>query len=156
MPMIDTPRLAAFVVRAKRQTYIGDGAHGPSCRPGTVDLPYAEGDLTYLDSYAGGADFLGQELVSHDGTPVWAMNYYGYLLRPDLITVESSGAVLKAALTPLYAQGRFLGGWEHRHEEHLYRDTNTGDVTHFEGREWIETDGVPSYELLYHGGLVRW
>jgi hypothetical protein len=31
--------------------------------------------------------------------PVWAMNYYGYLLRPDLIDASTAGAVIKTALT---------------------------------------------------------
>ncbi|MFI2752217.1 DUF5680 domain-containing protein [Cellulomonas sp. P22] len=147
--------LEQVVVRAKTATYAGSGAAAAGSRPGTVDLTYAEGDYGYLDSYVGGSDFLGQEVVTFEGRPVWSMGYYGYLLRPDLIDAGRAGQVIKASLTELYGEGRFLGGFRSTQGEDVYTDTSTGDVTHFEGKEWIERAGVRVYELVYHGGLVR-
>jgi hypothetical protein len=77
--------LEAFIVRAKAATYVGDGAPRPPCRIGAHDIRYEDGGWAYLDSYFGGTDFLGQEVVWQTGTPVWAMNYYGRILRPDRI-----------------------------------------------------------------------
>ena len=103
----------------------------------------------------GGADFLGQELVLIDATPVWAMNYYGYLLRTDLIDAVTAGATIKKSLTAMYSTGRFLGGLRFDAEPFIYTDTNNGDVTHFTGTEWIDLAGVRVHELVYHGGLVH-
>lgn len=147
--------LETFIVKAKAATYVGSGAPVTPSRIGSHDLAFAEGDLAYLDSYVGGADFLGQELVSFRGAPVWAMNYYGYLLRPDLIAAARAGAVIKASLAVLYDQGRFLGGHRHVVGEDTYTDTNSGDLTRFTGIEWIAREGIRVYELVYHGGLVR-
>ncbi len=58
------------------------------------------------------------------GEPVWAMNYYGYILLPDLIDGERAGATIKAALSTLYREGRFLGGFEWRGEHGTYLDRN--------------------------------
>ena len=67
----------AAVVRAKAATYVGGGEKVPACRPGSHDLSWAEGEWRYLDSYFGGTDFLGQEVLWRRHDPVWAMSYYG-------------------------------------------------------------------------------
>ncbi len=155
MGAFDLGDLEAFIVRAKASTYVGSGTPVASSRPGSHDLAYTEPPFAYLDSYIGGSDFLGEELVTHEGVPVWAMNYYGYLLRSDLIEVARAGAVIKESLAGMYAAGRFLGGWEYDADGDIYTDTSEGDVARFTGREWITRGGVRVYELVYHGGLVR-
>jgi hypothetical protein len=55
----------------------------------------------------------------------------------------------------MYAEGRFLGGFEWTGAHGVYRDTSTGDVAHFHGREFISVDGVEAYALDYAGGLVK-
>ncbi len=147
--------LATFIVRAKAATYVGDGKPAPSCRPGSHDLQFTDGDWSYLDSYFGGRDFIGQEVVYYAGQPVWAMNYYGRILRDDLITPAQAGGVIKASLSMLYAEGRFLGGFEHQHEGFIYSDTSDGDASCFHGRETIARGSETAYELVYHGGLIK-
>ena len=144
-----------FIVRAKAATYVGSGAHTESCRPASHDLRFEDGDWSYLDSYFGGADFIGEEVVWHDGRPVWAMNYYGCILEPDLLTPAWAGQVIKSSLSQLYTENRFLGGFQHSLEAFTYIDTNEGDVSRFTGLEWIERGGVRAYELVYHGGLIK-
>ncbi|MCC2317277.1 DUF5680 domain-containing protein [Cellulomonas chengniuliangii] len=147
--------LEQFIVRAKAATYAGSGAAEPESRPGTVDLAYAEGDYGYLDSYAGGSDFLGREVVTFEGQPVWALGYYGYLVRPEVIDAGRAGQVIKASLAEMYREGRFLGGYRATQGEDVYVDTSVGAVARFEGKEWIERSGERVYELVYHGGLIR-
>lgn len=147
--------LEAFIVRAKAQTYAGDGAARPPCRPGAHDLGYDDGAWSYLDSYFGGTDFLGQEVVWRDGEPLWAMNYYGRILDPARIDASRAGAVIKAALLALYREGRFLGGFEWTTQNGIYRDDSVGDVASFTGREGIFVDGIEAYRLDYCGGLIK-
>lgn len=147
--------LERFIVEAKAATYAGSGAADAETEPGAVRLAHTRGPYGYLDSYAGGSDFLGREVVTFEGRPVWALGYYGYLLRPEQIDAGRAGQVIKAALTELYREGRFLGGHATAQGDDVYVDTNTGDVTRFEGREWIERSGDRVYELVYHGGLIR-
>jgi hypothetical protein len=149
------PNLNTFIIRAKAATYVGSGQPGPSCRPGSHDLNFADGDWTYLDSYFGGRDFIGEEVVYFKGKPVWAMNYYGRILREDLITPEQAGHMIKASLARMYAEGHFLGGHQYRESEFAYVDTSKGDVDHFTGRETISREGILAYELVYHGGAIK-
>jgi hypothetical protein len=153
--MLNLEDLQAFIVAAKAVTYIGDGTPSLSCRPASHDLAYQAGDFSYLDSYFGGSDFIGEEIVYHQGKPVWGMNYHGVLLRPDAISAEAVGQMLKSSLSLMYQQGRFLGGWQHTLGKLTYHDTSQGDLTRFTGREWIEKEGQLLYELTYHGGLIH-
>jgi hypothetical protein len=151
---MDNQALLDFIVRAKATTYVGDGQPALSCRPGSHDLKFNDGDWAYLDSYFGGRDFIGEEVVTFQGKPVWAMNYYGRILRPDLITPAEAGQVIKASLSKMYSEGRFLGGFEYLHEGFIYIDTSEGSVTSFRGREYISNRGETAYELFYHGGVI--
>ena len=151
----DLVDLQSFIVAAKAATYVGNGQAAASSRLSSHDLTFAKGTWSYRDSYFGGTDFIGQEVVwSHDD-PVWAMNYYGYILRPDLIDAERAGATIKAALTALYAEGRFLGGFHWSGPHGVYDDTSDGDVAHFSGVETISVGGIVAYRLDYHGGRVK-
>jgi hypothetical protein len=147
--------LNGFVVRAKRATYVGNGLVSEPSRPGSHDLTYDEDRWSYRDSYFGGTDFLGQESVWHDEVPVWAMNYYGYILRPDLIDPTKAGLTIKAALSAMYSEDRFLGGFEWVGPYGRYVDQSTGDVTRFHGNESILVDDVRAYSLDYFGGLIK-
>jgi len=150
-----TVQLNNFIVRAKAATYVGSGEATASCRPGSHDLQFSDGAFHYLDSYFGGADFIGEEVVYFEDKPVWAMNYYGCLLAPDRIAAEETGQMIKESLARLYQQNRFLGGFEYTDGRDTYHDTNEGDVNSFTGKEWIERDGIRVYELVYHGGLIK-
>jgi hypothetical protein len=155
MSKVSVERLNAFIVKAKAATYVGGGARSPSCRPGSHDLEFHEGAFSYIDSYFGGTDFIGQEVVYYDDEPVWAMNYYGRILEPATITAAEAGRIIQESLSKMYEEGRFLGGFEHDTENGIYVDTSEGDVASFTGREWITRGGVKVYELIYHGGLVK-
>lgn len=148
-------RLNVFIVKAKAATYVGGGVRSPSCRPGSHDLEFHGGAFSYLDSYFGGTDFVGQEVVTYEDEPVWAMNYYGRILEPAMITAAEAGRIIQESLSKMYEEGRFLGGFEHDTGNGVYVDTSQGDVASFTGREWITRGGVKVYELIYHGGLVK-
>lgn len=151
----DIDALNAFIVRAKAATYVGDGEHVAPCRSGSHDLRFSEGEWAYHDSYFGGTDFIGEEVVYLAEKPAWAMNYYGRILRDDLLTAAQAGQMIKASLSRMYRQGRFLGGFEHTENDLTYIDLSEGNVDCFHGREIIRRGQEVAYELLYHGGLIR-
>lgn len=147
--------LHTFIIEAKAHTYVGSGQPSLAHRPGAHDLEYHRAPFAYLDSYFGGADFIGEEVVYCEGQPLWAMNYYGRILKPESIEAAEAGQIIKASLTAMYGEGRFLGGFVHETHGCVYHDASSGDFTAFTGREWIERDGVMVYELHYHGGLIK-
>jgi len=152
---LDLSELEHFIVLAKSQTYVGEGRFSKSCRIGSHDVAYDNDHWSYLDSYFGGTDFMGQEVVWESSSPVWAMNYYGRILLPDQINAERAGKIIKASLSELYQEGRFLGGFRKNIENACYIDTSQGSVNGFSGTEEILVDEVAAYRLDYHGGLVK-
>lgn len=148
--------LEEFIVRAKSATYIGGGNKSATpTRTGSHDLGYRDGDWHYIDSYFGGTDFIGQEVVWHRGTAMWAMNYHGRILRPDMIDATTAGMVIQRSLSTLYREGRFLGGFTHPVENLVYVDTNAGEFQSFTGVERIYLGHFEAYRLDYHGGIIK-
>jgi hypothetical protein len=150
-----TRDLEQFIVRAKQATYVGGGKKLLPYRLGSRDLQYDEGDWVYHDSYLGESNFIGQELVYYRREPIWGMNYFGHILKPDRITAAQAGQVIMVSLGRLYQEGRFLGGFAHVVDRFRYVDTNDGDVRCFTGKEHITEDDQVVYELVYHGGEIR-
>jgi Domain of unknown function (DUF5680) len=155
MTSVSLDELNAFIVRAKANTYVGGAAKSPSCRPGSHDIQFHAGAFSYIDSYFGGSDFLGQEVVYFQQQPVWAMNYYGKIIHPHLISAAQAGQIIQASLSQMYKQGRFLGGFEYTVGESIYTDTSEGTIASFTGQEWITRQDQRVYHLIYHGGLVK-
>lgn len=147
--------LEQFIVEAKAAAYVGGGTFLTSSRTSSHDVGFQRGKWRYLDSYFGGTDFIGQETVWLTEQPVWAMNYYGRILRADLIDANVAGQVIKQALAEMYLQGRFLGGFDWHRAAHSYEDRNTGDANSFAGTERITISQIEVYRLDYHGGLVK-
>jgi hypothetical protein len=155
MQDLSVEQLEAFIVKTKAATYVGGGAKSPPCRPGSHALQCRDGDFAYLDSYFGGADFIGEEVVYYKGEPTWAMNYYGRILKPEMMGAAEAGRIIRQSLSAMYQEGRFLGGFEYDTGDGVYTDTSQGDVTAFTGKEWITREGVVVYDLVYHGGLIK-
>ena len=63
--------------------------------------------------------------------------------------------MIKASLSRMYREGRFLGGFEHTEKDLTYVDSSEGNPERFQGREIIRRGQEVAYELLYHGGLIR-
>ncbi|MCA9959052.1 MAG: DUF5680 domain-containing protein [Chloroflexota bacterium] len=151
---VSLTELNQFIVQAKAATYVGNGRNATACRIGSHDLKYQNGDFSYLDSYFGGTDFIGQEVVYYKDEPVWAMNYYGKIIEPETITAAETGQIIKNSLSKMYEEGRFLGGFVHSVNGDTYADLSEGDVVSFTGKEWIARNGTRVYELVYHGGVI--
>lgn len=143
------------VVRAKAASYVGGGRKTASSRPGSHDLEWSDGPWLYRDSYFGGTDFIGQEVMWLREAPVWSMSYYGHILKPELIDAQRAGETIKAALSMMYREGRFYGGFEWTAPHGRYVDVSLGDVSRFHGREVILVEGAEAYTLDYFGGLVK-
>lgn len=148
--------LEEFILEAKSHCYIGRGPKNrQSCRLGSHDLSFQQANFSYLDSYFGGTDFMGQETVWRDEIPVWGMNYYGKILKDDLLTAEMAGRIITTSLQALYQQGRFLGGFQQEVEGFHYSDHSEGSYQRFTGFETIRLNTTLLYQFDYHGGMIR-
>lgn len=143
-----------FLLRAKRQTYAGNGGEEKEpCRPGAHDFRYEEEDYFYMDTYLGGRLFTGEEAVwqkqEKAAVPIWSMNYSGRTLADSFDT-----GFLKEALGLVDEKKPFRGPALYRKGEYLYHCSSCGSLEWFQGQEEIYYGTVKIYECVFHGGAV--
>lgn len=146
-----------FLIEAKKQTYANEqGKKCNSTRNGSHDYEYSCEGFTYHDTYFGGVDFMGEEIVYLKDTPIWGMNYYGITLDPTF-SEEAIDKALRPALMqvgkdnilPVRGPKEFING------EYKYTFEVTGELNWFEGEEIIYKNNHKVYCLKCHGGKIK-
>ncbi len=151
--MENQDQFVRFLVEAKKNTYAGGGELSAPSRPASKDLSFRQGDYTYIDTYLGDLDFIGEEAVWHKGKPLWGMNYYGAMLVKAV--PEEFSRCLKAALSSVPLEAPFRGPASFQYGSLQYNCEWSGDVDQFEGHEHILENGKEIYRLVFHGGSLR-
>lgn len=147
-----------FLIEAKKETYANENVEKvKSTRRGSHDYEYTKDNWTYHDTYFGGTDFQGQEVVyQQEDTPIWGMIYYGRTLDESL-SEEAMDKALRPALMQV-GQDDVIpvrGPKEFENQGYQYTFKVTGDLTNFEGEETIEKEGNKVYTLKCRGGIIR-
>ena len=151
-------KLYAFLIDAKKQTYANENVKKQeSTRRGSHDYEYSSNGMTYHDTYFGGTNFMGEEVVyESDNTPIWGMNYYGVTLDSSL----SEDAIDKALRPALMQVGNddtipVRGIREYVNGDYKYVFNVTGSLDYFEGEESIYKNNKKIYTLKCHGGTIK-
>ena len=154
---IDLKALAKFLVKAKTQTYAGDGKEIQAQRPDFKELDFLEGDWYYRDSYAGFFYAPGQEIVRYKQQPAWSMAYSGGMLpkyHDDIDFAKQTFGFLKKALLKMEESRPFRGPENFKEGDWEYKDSSEGDITDFKGTEHIYYKGEEVFKQNYIGGLI--
>ena len=154
---LDIGQLERFLVKAKTQTYAGDGKEIQPQRPGFKELEFKEGDWEYRDSYAGFFLAPGQEIVRFQGIPIWAMAYNGGMFgkyHGDIDFAKQTFAFLKKALLKIEESRPFRGPECLEEGDWVYVDESVGHTTGFQGEENILYKGENVFKQMYLGGII--
>jgi len=143
--------IAEFLVRAKKATFAGGGTKMEPSRPNSKDLQYSEGELRYIDTYLGGANFSGQEALWKNDIPFWSMIYFGRLLSEN----SSIFKFLTNALLLVPEEYPYRGPLHYTDGDYCYKCAVNGDFHWFSGTEEIFYKNTKVYELVFHGGDVK-
>lgn len=153
---ISYEELARFLKEANINTYANkDAAKAVSTREKSDDYHFEKDGLIYHDTYFGGRNFIGGEVVYKNDKPVWGMNYYGFV-TDESASEKDAYSFLRAALMENYediipVRGPKIysrDGWE-------YKNQAEGDLGRFSGVEEISMEGKPVYKAYYHGGSIK-
>lgn len=150
-------QLAKFLVKAKTQTYAGEGQEITAQRPGFTELEFKEGDLEYRDSYSGFFQAPGQEVVRYKGKPIWVMAYSGGMEKKyhgDAEFAEKTFSFLKQALLRVEESSPYRGPDNLKEGDYEYINRVEGDITNFRGQEQILYKGEKVFTQDYIGGLI--
>ena len=147
-----------FLIEAKRQTYANENVERVlSARKNSKDYEYKRDNMVYHDTYFGGTNFIGEEVVYVDDKTYWAMNYYGVTLD-ETLGEEAMDNALRPALMNVGVDKDVIpvrGPKEMINGEYKYSFEVVGDINYFSGVEIIYKNNKKIYELKCHGGLVK-
>ena len=151
----NSKKLTDFLIDAKKTTYAGEGNLTRPSRPESKDFKYEDDDYYYIDSYLGGTNFVGEEIVGmfNSKDTIWGMNYYGYMLVEKL--PKGFSAFLKKSLKNVPVEAPFRGPANFKELDYEYNCNWNGDIYRFRGKETIKYKGHYIYELVFHGGEVK-
>ena len=147
-----------FLIESKKQTYANEKVEKvSSSRYGSKDYEYKKDNMIYHDTYFGGTNFIGEEVVYIDNKIYWAMNYYGITLD-ETLGEEAMDSALRPALMNVGEDNNIIpvrGPKEFENQGYKYTFEVTGDLTNFEGEETIKKENKKIYTLKCHGGIIR-
>ncbi|MCG8451891.1 MAG: DUF5680 domain-containing protein [Spirochaetales bacterium] len=143
-------KLIQFLCHAKRNTYAAQRNSVESIRKKSIDYFFQEGKFSYSDSYFGGRQFSGQEIVYENQNPLWSMNYYGRVLGKNF-----SGDFLKESLLQVSPTMPYRGPSTYHQGDYSYLCLVKGDFLCFEGHEEVFSHHEKIYEGRFHGGLLQ-
>ena len=150
-------KIETFLIEAKKQTYANENVEKVgSSRLNSKDYEYKKDNMIYHDTYFGGTNFIGEEVVYVDNEIFWAMNYYGVTLD-DTLGEEAMDKALRPALMmvgkddiiPVRGPKEFSNG------EYKYTFEVEGDLNYFNGTETIYKNKEKIYQLKCSGGLIK-
>jgi len=153
---MNTDKLAQFLNAANKATYANKNA--PKVAPSRLkseDYHFEQDGLIYHDTYFGGRDFIGGEIVYENEKPVWGANYFGFVLDEN-ISEKDVYDFLRLALMQEYGDIIPVRGPAHfSADDKEYRFVVDGDLANFSGTEEISLGGKVVYQCHVHGGFVR-
>lgn len=152
---IDIATLTKFLNESNKSTYANESAPKvEASRLRSEDYHFEKDGLIYHDTYFGGRDFIGGEIVYKENTPVWGMNYYGYVLNPTISEKDVYDFLRKALMKeysdiiPVRGPQNFVDGvW-------VYTNSPAGNLARFTGKEEITYKDEIIYRADYHGGFI--
>jgi hypothetical protein len=146
--------LARYLVKAKLQGYAsGDERRIQHLADGGQEVRSEEDGFVYQDRWYGGDRFSGEELVWHQGRPLWSMNFYGATL-PGRPVPGGFPAFHKAALRRATVDAPLRGPAFYREGDFVYVNTWTGSLEEFSGVERVFFGDTEIFRLSYHGGTL--
>jgi hypothetical protein len=149
--------LKEFLVRAHHSTYAN--IHAPKAlplRPDSKDYHFEEGDFCYHDTFFGGKQFLGEEVVYWKGKPFWGMNYYGRGLPVDLPESYFDEILRPALMEEPSARLPVRGPEYFVRVPYEYSFTLIeGDIRSFVAEEKIALNGEIIFITFLHGGIIE-
>ena len=147
-----------FLIDAKKQTYANENAPKiESSRLNSKDYEYKKDNMIYHDTYFGGTNFIGEEVVYIDNQTYWAMNYYGTTID-ETLGEEAMDKALRPALMKVGEDTNVIpvrGPKEFANGEYKYIFEVSGDINCFNGVETVYKNDVKIYELRCTGGLIK-
>jgi len=148
--------LYAFIKRASKATYAGNGETVEPEREGFIELIHTEGNFSYRDSFTGHTKSRGMEIVRYMNTPIWTSLYGGGMVTGKEGKADITFTFLKKAMIQ-EEKGfvSFRGPKNFVENDWSYVYTQEGDIDEFWGYEEISYKADLYFYHRIIGGKVQ-
>ena len=153
---MDIKILTKFLNEANKATYANRNA--PKVAPSRLksdDYHFEKDGLIYHDTYFGGRDFIGEEIVYENEKPVWGANYFGFVLDEKVSEKDVYDFLRKALMQEYDDAIPVRGPSNFSADDKEYRFVADGDLVSFSGKEEILFGEKVVYRCLIHGGMIK-
>lgn len=149
-------KIIKFLDKANKNTYANKEAQKvePS-RLKSEDYHFEEGELIYHDTYFGGRDFIGEEIIYEKEKPIWGANYFGFIIENKVNEKEVYNFLRKALMKKYSSKIPVRGPKKFSQSNWTYKSNIKGDVSRFVGKEEIFLKGKIIYCCFIHGGFIN-
>jgi len=149
-------KLTQFLNEASKSTYANkDAPKVASSRLRSEDYHFEKDGLIYHDTYFGGRDFIGGEIIYKNDIPIWGANYFGFILDDEVEEKEVYDFLRKALMQEYDDVIPVRGPSSFSVNDKKYRFSADGDLENFSGKEEILFNEKVVYRCLVHGGMVK-
>lgn len=153
---MDIKILKNFLIEANKNTYANKNAlKSESSRLKSEDYHFEKDGLIYHDTYFGGRDFIGEEIVYENHVPAWGANYFGFIVQPDTKEQEVYDFLRKALMQESKDIIPVRGPAKFSEDEWDYKFAVKGNLSNFSGEEIILFKNAIVYRCLIHGGYIN-
>lgn len=153
---MNTDTLAKFLNEANKATYANKSAPKvASSRLKSEDYHFEKDGLIYHDTYFGGRDFIGEEIVYENEKPIWGANYFGFVLDENISEKDVYDFLRRALMQEYNDIIPVRGPAKFSDSEWTYQFTAKGGLENFAGQEEILLKSKVVYRCLIHGGFIR-
>jgi len=156
METISIRELEQFLNESNKSTYANKNApKATSSRLESENYHFEKDGLIYHDTYFGGRDFIGGEIVYKNKKPVWGMNYYGYVLDASVPEKDVYDFLRQALIQEYSGIIPVRGPKMFEDNGRKYTNTVDGGLDRFTGYEEIYFENRLVYKANYHGGFIK-
>lgn len=134
-------------MKARSRTYAGNAGKTKALFTGSTQYEFNEGRLMYRDVYyVGRGRFVGMEAIYEGDIVLWSMSYFGDFSR---LTEVEADTVLRKALSEKKDTARLWLKEVWKSGEYEYVCQGHGNMSEFEGTEYILKSGTQVYRFTY-------
>ena len=156
MKKISVKELTVFLGEANKSTYANkDAPKAVSTRLKSEDYHFEKGGLIYHDTYFGGRDFIGEEIVYKSKKPVWGANYFGFIFDENVGEKDVYNFLRQALMQEYDDEIPIRGPVKFSDGEWGYTFSVKGALGNFAGKEEISLNGRIVYRCFVHGGFIK-
>ena len=148
--------LTKFLNEANKATYANKTA--PKVAPSRLkseDYHFEKDGLIYHDTYFGGRDFIGEEVIYENEKPAWGANYFGFVIDEKVSEKDVYDFLRKALMQKYDNVIPVRGPSNFSADDKEYRFSADGNLENFSGKEEILFGGKVVYRCLIHGGMIK-